>query len=143
LPGILADLTFATHAVFVIVAIPSTILALAGVYRKLPLAWLVHSGSMLIMASGTLAFGRCPLVELEDTFRTAADESMPYTGSFVSYCLQSLVGVPMPAGSMLYISSSIAVLSLVAILIHGPLRIQWRRADDGTAARALEQATTA
>jgi hypothetical protein len=118
--GIFADITFATHAVFVVLAIPSTLLALAGAYRKLPQAWAVHSLSMLIMATGTLTFGRCPLVELEDAFRTAAGEPMPYTGSFVNYCLNELVGTPLPTGSMFYISFSIAILSLGALIVHWP-----------------------
>lgn len=133
---ILADATFVTHFIFVIVAIPSTLLALAGAYRKLRQAWVLHSGSMLIMAAGTLAFGRCPLVEMEDALRTAAGEPMPYTGSFVSYCLNEVIGTPLPAGSMFYISFSIAILSLAALLIHRPF---WSR-DAGTNS-ALEPST--
>jgi hypothetical protein len=111
-----------THAIFVALAVPSTLAALSGAYRRVPWMWALHNTCIAIMAVGTLAFGRCPLVELEDRLRTAADEPMPYTGSFVHYLLRSISGWELPAGSMLYISSSITILTLVALILHRSTR---------------------
>lgn len=116
--SLLADGTFITHAIFVALAVPSTLAALTGVYRRVPRMWAFHNLCIAIMAVGTLAFGRCPLVELEVRFRTAAGEPMPYTGSFVHYLLRSISGWELPAGSMLYISASITALTLVAVIMH-------------------------
>ncbi|MEO6196993.1 MAG: DUF2784 family protein [Dehalococcoidia bacterium] len=115
-----ADGAYITHGMFVLLVVPSTILALVGFYRSTPSLWHLHNISILIMAVGRVLTGRCPLVELEETLRTSAGDPMPYTGSYVNHLVSTLSGISLPGGTMLFVSSAIGVLSLAAILIHRP-----------------------
>jgi hypothetical protein len=115
-----ADGAYITHGVFVFLVVPSTILALVGFYRSAPSLWHLHNVSILIMVIGRVLTGRCPLVEVEETFRTAAGDQMPYTGSYVNHLVSTLTGISLPGGTMLFVSSMIGVLSLAAILLHRP-----------------------
>jgi hypothetical protein len=115
-----ADGAYITHGVFVFLVVPSTILALTGFYKSVPSLWHLHNVSILIMAVGRVLTGRCPLVELEETLRTAGGDPMPYTGSYVNHLLATLGGVTLPGGTMLIVSSTIGLLSLAAILLHRP-----------------------
>lgn len=115
-----ADGAYITHGIFVLLVVPSTILALLGFYRSTPSLWHLHNVSILIMAGGRVLTGRCPLVELEETLRTAAGDPMPYTGSYVDHLVSILIGISLPGGTMLFVSSTIGLLSLAAILLHRP-----------------------
>jgi hypothetical protein len=114
---LVADGVFVTHGVFMILAIPSTLLALFGFYRARMHFFHFHNFCMGVMVWGRVTFGRCPLVELEERLRDAAGTQMAYKGSYVEHVMMQ-IGVDMPKSSVLYISVSIAVFTAVALILH-------------------------
>lgn len=115
--NLLADGVFATHGVFMVLAIPSTLLALFGFYRDRIHYFHLHNAAIAVMVAGRMMFGKCPLVELEEWLRGAAGTQMPYTGSYVEHVMMQ-IGVDMPKSSVLYISAGIALATAVAAVLH-------------------------
>src|SRR6266542_3485754 len=116
--ALLADWIFVLHGAFVVLAVPSAVLAYAGYYRGKQLLWRLHNLAIAIMVTGRAFLGRCPLVVLEAALRHSAGERMPYTGGYVAYVVRSLVGVPPPPGSVMAMSAVVAVISVAAIVRH-------------------------
>jgi hypothetical protein len=116
--ALVADWVFLVHGAFVVLALPSAMLAYAGYYRgKRPL-WHLHNLAIAIMVAGRASLGRCPLVVLEEAVRHRAGERLPYTGGYVAYVSRSLIGVAPPPGSVMAISAVVAVISVAAIVRH-------------------------
>lgn len=115
--NVIADGVFITHGVFMLLAIPSTLLALFGFYRERLHLFHAHNLAMAVMVAGRITFGKCPLVEVEERLRAAAGTEMPYTGSYVEHMMRQ-IGVDMPTSSVLYISVSVALLTAMAIALH-------------------------
>jgi Protein of Unknown function (DUF2784) len=116
--ALLANLVFVLHGVFVVLAIPSAILAYVGYYHGKRILWRLHNLAMAIMVTGRAFLGQCPLVALEQALRHRAGERMPYTDSYVVYLLRTLTGVAPPAGSVMAMSAAVAVISVAAIVRH-------------------------
>jgi Protein of Unknown function (DUF2784) len=116
--AMLADWVFVLHGVFVVLALPSAVLAYVGYYRGRQLLWHVHNLAIAIMVTGRAFLGQCPLVALEQALRHRAGERMPYTDSYVVYLLRTLTGVAPPAGSVMAMSVVVAVVSVAAIVRH-------------------------
>lgn len=72
--------------------------------------------AVLIMVAGTVAYGRCPLVELEEALRAAGGASMPYEGSFTVYFLAGLTGQEIPEAVPLLASRLVVLLTLASLL---------------------------
>ena len=118
----LGDATFVAHGVFVVIALPSALLALTGVYARTALLWGLHNASIVVMVVGQAMLHQCPLVALETAFRNAAGAEMPYTGSYVRYVTQHLTGYTLPQGSVMAMSSAVVLISIIALFLHWPLR---------------------
>jgi hypothetical protein len=118
----LGDAVFVFHGVFVLIAVPSALLALTGVYARYSFLWGLHNLSIVIMVVGQLTLQQCPLVALESAFRHAGGGEMPYTGSYIRYVVQQLSGYTLPQGSVMAMSSAVALISIVALFMHWPLR---------------------
>src|SRR5262249_45987594 len=116
--AILADWVFVLHGVFVVLAIPSAMLAFAGYYRRRQLMWRAHNLAIAVMVTGRAALGKWPLVVLEAALRERAGEKMPYTGGYVAYVFRSLVGVAPPPGTVMAMSAAVAVITAAAIVRH-------------------------
>ncbi|TMB70946.1 MAG: DUF2784 domain-containing protein [Chloroflexi bacterium] len=115
---LLADWVFVLHGVFVVLALPSSVLAYLGYYRGKQMLWYLHNLAMGIMVTGRAFLGQCPLVALEQALRHRAGERMPYTDSYVVFMIRSVTGVAPPAGSVMVMSAAVAVLSVAAIVRH-------------------------
>src|SRR5262245_8556624 len=116
--AILADWVFVLHGVFVVLAIPSAVLAYVGYYRRRQLMWRAHNLAIAIMVTGRAFLGKCPLVVLEAALRHRAGEKMPYTGGYVAYVLRTLTGVAPPPGTVMAMSAAVAVITAAAIVRH-------------------------
>ena len=116
--ALLADSVFVLHGVFVILALPSAVLAYLGYYHGKRVLWCLHNLAIAIMVTGRASLGQCPLVALEQALRHRAGERMPYTDSYVVYMLRAITGVAPPAGSVMAMSAVVAVLSVAAIVRH-------------------------
>ena len=90
---LLADWVFVLHGVFVVLALPSSVLAYLGYYRGKQMLWYLHNLAMGIMVTGRAFLGQCPLVALEQALRHRAGERMPYTDSYVVFMVRSVTGV--------------------------------------------------
>ena len=117
---LLADGVFLVHGVFVILVLPSAVLAFMGYYRSKRHLWRIHNLSIGAMVLGRVSLGQCPLVVLEEMIRNAAGDKMPYSDSYVGYVVRSLTGVTPPDGSVMMISAIVALVSLLAVLRHRP-----------------------
>ena len=117
---LLADGVFVVHGVFVILALPSAVLAFMGYYQSKRHLWRIHNLSIGAMVLGRVSLGQCPLVVLEEMIRNAAGDKMPYSDSYVGYVVRSLTGVMPPGGSVMMISAIVALVSLLAVLRHRP-----------------------
>ena len=115
---LLADWVFVLHGVFVVLALPSSVLAYVGYYRGKQMLWYLHNLAMGIMVTGRAFLGQCPLVALEQALRHRAGERMPYTDSYVVFMVRSVTGVAPPAGSVMAMSAVVAVVSVAAIVRH-------------------------
>lgn len=113
----IADGVFVTHGVFMVLAIPSTLLALVGFYRSRMYLFHFHNFCMAVMVAGRITLGKCPLVTVEEGFRSWAGTQMAYQGSFVEHVMMQ-IGIDMPKSSVLYISVLVAVFTAVAGLRH-------------------------
>src|SRR5207247_3815460 len=107
--ALLADWVFVLHGVFVVLALPSAVLAYVGYYRGKQILWYLHNMAIAIMVTGRAFLGQCPLVALEQALRHRAGERMPYTDSYVVYVLRAVTGVAPPAGSVMAMSALVAV----------------------------------
>jgi hypothetical protein len=116
--AMLADWVFVLHGVFVVLALPSALLAYVGYYRGKQILWYLHDMAIAIMVTGRAFLGQCPLVALEQALRHRAGERMPYTDSYVVYMLRALTGVAPPTGSVMAMSAVVAVVSVAAIVRH-------------------------
>jgi hypothetical protein len=116
--ALLADWVFVLHGVFVVLALPSAVLAYLGYYHGKRILWRLHNLAIAIMVTGRAFLGQCPLVALEQALRHRAGERMPYTDSYVVYMLRALTGVAPPAGSVMAMSAVVAVVSVAAIVRH-------------------------
>ena len=116
--ALLADWVFVLHGVFVVLALPSAVLAYLGYYHGKRILWRLHNLAIAIMVAGRASLGQCPLVALEQALRHRAGERMPYTDSYVVYMLRALTGVAPPAGSVMAMSAVVAVVSVAAIVRH-------------------------
>lgn len=123
--AVLADLVFAAHAFFVLLIIPSCVLAFIGYYRTRPLLWHAHWIAVVIMVVGTVYFARCPLVELEEALRVAAGSALPYDDSFTVYFLSLLTGIEFP-GIIATFGSRLVMLLTIGALVTA------RRREDAT-----------
>src|SRR3989475_13091526 len=113
--AMLADWVFVLHGVFVVLALPSAVLAYIGYYHGKRILWRLHNLAIGIMVTGRAFLGQCPLVALEQALRHRAGERMPYTDSYVVYLLRLLTGVAPPAGSVMAMSAVVAVVSVAAV----------------------------
>jgi hypothetical protein len=113
--NLLAELVFAAHGFFVILIIPSCLLALFGYYKTRPLMWYGHWTAVVIMVVGTIYFARCPLVELEEMLRVQAGGSLAYDDSFTAYFFSRLTGLDVP-GMIATVGSRVVVLLTLAAL---------------------------
>jgi hypothetical protein len=114
-PRFRADVVFAIHGIFALLIVPCTLLLYFGYYSPQPLLAYAHFAAVVAMVAGTVRYGRCPLVELEERFRTAAGQPMPYKDSFTVYLVESLSGVQVhqlvpAAGSRLVVLITVASL---------------------------------
>ena len=116
--ALLADWVFVLHGVFVVLALPSAVLAYIGYYHGKRILWRLHNLAIAIMVTGRAFLGQCPLVALEQALRHRAGERMPYTDSYVVYLLRTVTGVAPPAGSVMAMSAVVAVVSVAAIVRH-------------------------
>jgi len=116
--AMLADWVFVLHGVFVVLALPSAVLAYIGYYHGKRILWRLHNLAIAIMVTGRAFLGQCPLVALEQALRHRAGERMPYTDSYVVYLLRTVTGVAPPAGSVMAMSAVVAVVSVAAIVRH-------------------------
>src|SRR5438093_11487489 len=116
--ALLADWVFVRHAVFVVLAHPSAVLAYLGYSHGKRVLWRLHNLAISIMVAGRAFLGQCPLVALEQALHHRAGERMPYTDSYVVYLLRTLTGVSPPAGSIMAMSVAVAVISVAAIVRH-------------------------
>jgi len=116
--ALLADSVFVLHGAFVVLALPSAVLAYIGYYHGKPVLWRLHNLAIAIMVTGRAFLGQCPLVALEQALRHRAGERMPYTDSYVVYVLRAVTGVAPPAGSVMAMSAVVAVVSVAAIVRH-------------------------
>lgn len=114
--AVLADLVFALHGFFVILVIPSCILAVVGYYRTRPFLWHFHWTCVVVMVVGTIWFARCPLVELEEYLRLAGGGALPYDDSFTAYFLSRLTGLDVPGILATFGSRLVMLLTLTAIV---------------------------
>src|SRR5436309_12032506 len=116
--ALLADWVFVLHGVFVVLALPSAVLAYVGYYHGKRILWRLHNLAIAIMITGRAFLGQCPLVALEQALRHRAGERMPYTDSYVVYLFRTLTGVSPPASSVMAMSVAVAVISVAAIVRH-------------------------
>jgi hypothetical protein len=116
--ALLADSVFVLHGVFVVLALPSAVLAYVGYYHGKRVLWRLHNLASSVMVTGRAFLGQCPLVALEQALRHRAGERMPYTDSYVVYLLRLLTGVAPPAGSVMAMSAVVAVVSVAAVVRH-------------------------
>jgi len=116
--ALLADWVFVLHGVFVVLALPSAVLAYIGYYHGKRILWRLHNLAIAVMVTGRAFLGQCPLVALEQALRHRAGERMPYTDSYVVYLLRTITGVAPPAGSVMAMSAVVAVVSVAAIVRH-------------------------
>src|SRR4029453_14622542 len=116
--ALLADSVFVLHGVFMVLALPSAVLAYVGYYHGKRILWRLHNLAMAIMVTGRAFLGQCPLVALEQALRHRAGERMPYTDSYMVYLLRTFTGVAPPAGSVMAMSAAVAVISMAAIVRH-------------------------
>jgi hypothetical protein len=116
--ALLADWVFVLHGVFVVLALPSAVLAYIGYYHGKRILWRLHNLAIAVMVTGRAFLGQCPLVALEQALRHRAGERMPYTDSYVVYLLRTVTGVAPPAGSVMAMSAVVAVVSVAAVVRH-------------------------
>ena len=116
--ALLADWVFVLHGVFVVLALPSAVLAYLGYYHGKRVLWRLHNLAISIMVAGRAFLGQCPLVALEQALRHRAGERMPYTDSYVVYLNRALTGFAPPAGSVMAMSAVVAVVSVAAVVRH-------------------------
>jgi hypothetical protein len=116
--ALVADWVFLVHGAFVVLALPSAVLAYAGYYRGSRVLWRLHNLAIAIMVAGRASLGRCPLVVLEEALRHRAGDRMPYTGGYVAYLFRTLLGVAPPPGTVMAMSAVVAAISVAAIVRH-------------------------
>jgi hypothetical protein len=111
-----ADLVYAIHGIFALLILPCSLLLFLGYYGAQPILVYLHYAAVVVMVVGTLHFGRCPLVELEERFRTAAGQAMPYEGSFTVYFFANVSGVQVPETLSTVASRLVVFVSLASLI---------------------------
>src|SRR5207245_11593869 len=107
--ALLADWVFVLHGVFVVLALPSAVLAYVGYYHGKRVLWRLHNLAISVMVTGRAFLGQCPLVALEQALRHRAGERMPYTASYVVLLPHLHTGVAPSAGSVMAMARCVAV----------------------------------
>src|SRR2546427_4765938 len=99
--AMLADWVFVLHGVFVVLALPSAVLAYLGYYHGKRVLWHLPNLAISIMVTGRAFLGQFPLVAPQQALRHRARERKPFTRSDVGDLIPGLTGVAPPPCSVI------------------------------------------